>query len=62
VIECLNRNVENAQKIIRAAVQALPRERSCKCGSALAHALITDRSKIPQSVRRKLDLLIGKYL
>ena len=62
VIECLNRNVENAQKIIRAAVKTLPQERACKCGSALAHAIITDRSKIPAATRRKLDLLIGKYL
>jgi len=62
VIECLNRNVENAQKIIRTAVEALLKERSCKCGSALAHAIITDRSKIPAAIRRKLDLLIGKYL
>ncbi|HEV2382695.1 MAG TPA: S-methyl-5'-thioadenosine phosphorylase [Terriglobia bacterium] len=62
VIECLNRNVENAQKIIGAAVEALPKDRSCKCGSALAHAIITDRSKIPAATRKRLDLLIGKYL
>jgi len=62
VIEYLNRNVENAQKIIHAAVEALPKERSCQCGSALAHAIITDRSKIPAATRRRLDLLIGKYL
>ena len=62
VIECLNRNVENAQKIVRATVKALPTERSCKCGAALAHAIITDRSKIPAATRKRLDLLIGKYL
>ena len=62
VIECLNRNVENAQKIIRSAVKTLPQERGCKCGSALAHAIITDRSKIPAATRLKLELLIGKYL
>src|SRR6266704_4851887 len=42
VIEYLNRNVENAQKIVRAAVGRLPRERTCKCASALAHAILTD--------------------
>jgi 5'-methylthioadenosine phosphorylase len=62
VIEYLNRNVENAQKIIRAAVRELPRERTCKCGSALAHAILTNRSKISAPVRKKLDLLVGKYL
>ena len=62
VIECLNRNVENAQKIIRFAVHSLPAERTCKCGSALAHAILTDRHKIPAAARKRLGLLIGKYL
>ena len=62
VIECLNRNVENAQKIIRSAVRALPAERTCKCGSALAHAILTDRKLIPASVKKQLAPIIGKYV
>jgi len=30
-------------------------------GSALADAIITDRTKVPAATRKKLDLLIGKY-
>ncbi|HEV2176408.1 MAG TPA: S-methyl-5'-thioadenosine phosphorylase [Terriglobia bacterium] len=62
VIEYLNRNVENAQKIIRLAVRSLATDRHCKCGSALAHAIMTDRKKIPARTRKKLALLVGKYL
>jgi 5'-methylthioadenosine phosphorylase len=62
VIDYLNRNVEHAQKIIRAAVRAMPRERSCKCGSALAHAILTDRKKISAATKKKLALLVGKYV
>jgi 5'-methylthioadenosine phosphorylase len=62
VIDYLNRNVENAQKIIRVAVRTLPRERTCKCGSALAHAILTDRRQIPAAARKRLDWLVGKYL
>ncbi len=62
VIEYLNRNVENAQKIIAGAVRELPAERACKCGSALAHALMTEPKKIPPRTRKKLALLVGKYL
>ncbi|MFB3923561.1 MAG: S-methyl-5'-thioadenosine phosphorylase [Terriglobia bacterium] len=62
IIDYLNRNVEHAQTIIRAAVRQMPEERACKCGSALAHAIITDRKKIPPRVRKKLGLLVGKYL
>jgi 5'-methylthioadenosine phosphorylase len=62
IIDYLNRNAQNAQKIIRAAVRQMPKERSCKCGSALAHAILTDPKKIPPPVRKKLALLLGKYL
>ena len=62
VIEYLNRNVENAQKIVRAAVGRLPRERTCKCASALAHAILTDPRRVPVRTKRRLALLVGKYL
>jgi 5'-methylthioadenosine phosphorylase len=62
IIDYLNRNSENAQHIIRSAVREMPRARDCKCGSALAHAVITDRRKIPAGMRKKLNLLVGKYL
>lgn len=62
VIEYLTRNVENAQKIIRQAVRDLPRVRTCKCGSALAHAIMTDRKKIPPRTKAKLSLLVRKYI
>jgi 5'-methylthioadenosine phosphorylase len=62
IIDYLTRNAENARKIIRATVRRLPRERACRCGSALAHAILTDRKKIPAATRKKLALLIGKYV
>jgi 5'-methylthioadenosine phosphorylase len=62
ILANLNRNAENACKVIAAAVAAMPRERECKCGSALRHALITDPQAIPASTRKKLELLVGKYL
>ena len=62
VIDYLNRNVANAQKILRAAIDRVPRERTCKCGRALAHAILTDRKKIPARTKKKLALLVEKYL
>jgi 5'-methylthioadenosine phosphorylase len=61
IIANLNRNAGNAAKMVAAAVAAMPSERACKCGSALAHAIITDRTLVPESTRKKLDLIIGKY-
>jgi 5'-methylthioadenosine phosphorylase len=62
IIANLNKNAENACAVVRAAVESMPAERNCKCGSALAHALITDRKAIPGPTRKKLELLVGKYL
>jgi 5'-methylthioadenosine phosphorylase len=62
IIAVLMKNAENAQKVVAAAVATLPAARSCKCGSALAHALITDRKAIPEVTKQKLALLVRGYL
>ena len=62
VMEYLARNIENVQGVIREAVPRVPAARACKCGAALAHAIITEAKKIPPSTRKRLRLIIGKYL
>ncbi len=62
VMEYLARNIENVQKVIREAVPRLVGARACKCGSALAHSIITDAKLIPAATKRKLKPIIGKYL
>jgi 5'-methylthioadenosine phosphorylase len=62
IIAVLVKNAENAAKVVRETVAAMPRERSCECGSALAHAILTDHKKIPAATRKKLKLILGKYL
>src|SRR5581483_764801 len=62
IVAVLTKNAENACSVVREAVAAMPKERTCKCGSALAHAILTDRAKIPQTTREKLKLIIKKYL
>ncbi len=61
IIANLNQNAENACKVVKAVVAAMPAERACKCGSALRHAIISDRTLVPESTRKKLDLIVGKY-
>jgi len=62
VVAVLLKNAENACKMIRAAVAATPAKRSCHCGAALQHAILTERDKIPPATREKLRLILGKYL
>jgi len=62
IVAVLLKNAENACNVVREAVAAMPKERSCKCGSALAHAILTDRAKIPPAAKERLKLILGKYL
>jgi 5'-methylthioadenosine phosphorylase len=62
IVAVLVKNAENAAKVVRETIAAMPAERSCKCGSALAHAILTDRDKIPAATRQKLSLILDKYL
>jgi 5'-methylthioadenosine phosphorylase len=62
IIATLNQNAENAQRVLREAVRAMPAERSCKCGEALRHALITDLKLVPAATKKRLASIIGKYI
>src|ERR1041385_6169250 len=62
IVAVLMKNAENACNVVREAVAAMPKERSCKCGAALAHAILTDKAKIPTETRKRLKLIIQKYL
>jgi 5'-methylthioadenosine phosphorylase len=62
IIATLNQNAENAQKVLREAVRAMPAERVCKCGAALRHAMVTDLKLVPAATKKRLASIIGKYL
>jgi 5'-methylthioadenosine phosphorylase len=62
IIGNLNKNAENARRVIRETVRALGEERPCQCSSALAHAILTDRRTIPAATKRRLAPIVGKYL
>ena len=55
-------NAAKAQAVVADAVRRMPAARECRCGSALASALLTDRAAIPPETRRKLGPLVEKYL
>jgi 5'-methylthioadenosine phosphorylase len=62
IIATLVQNAENAQRVLREAVRAMPEDRSCKCGAALKHALVTDLKLVPKATKKKLEAIIGKYI
>src|SRR6266446_4215142 len=62
IVAVLVKNAENAARVVRETVAGLPAARECKCGSALAHAILTERDQIPAATRQKLSLILDKYL
>ncbi len=62
ILQNLLQNVEMARRVVRAAVLAVPTERTCQCRTALGSALATDPSVIPAEVKETLKPLIAKYV
>ncbi len=62
ILDILRRNVDTIKKIIRLTVTRIPAERNCACATALKTAIATVRDFISDEQKKKLDLLIGKYL
>ena len=62
VVRTLLGNVDTAKKAIRAIVPKLADEPEMAAHSAMKDAIMTSRDVIPDSAKKKFDLLIGKYL
>ena len=62
VVEYLNKNVRNAQTILRESLKRMKDgERNCKCGSALQHAIFTAPNLWPEATTARLEAIIKKY-
>ena len=62
VVARLNDNARNAETILTRALARLPEERRCACATALATAIITDRSRITAAAKTRLRAITGRYL
>ena len=62
ILDILHQSVASAKKIIRQAVSRLPEKRHCDCATALKTAIVTSEELMPAEQKKKLVLLIGKYL
>jgi 5'-methylthioadenosine phosphorylase len=62
VLEVLKANVANARKLLSALVSDLPDPSESPATRALAHGILTAPEHVSAEARRKLALLISKYL
>jgi 5'-methylthioadenosine phosphorylase len=62
ILETMRHNIDTAKNIIKLAVSRIPEKRDCSCQSALATAFVTAPEAIPPEIKKKLSLIIGKYI
>ena len=62
IVANLQKNAVTATRVISDVVARLSQVRSCKCSSALEHAIITVEDEMPSATRAELEPIIGKYL
>lgn len=62
VLAVLRKNADMARAIVRNAVDILPDRNSCACATALKDSILTAPEKIPAATRKKLGLLVNRYL
>lgn len=62
IIETMNKNIEMSKKIIKLAVGRIKEQRDCTCPHAMENAIITNPKVIPAEAKKKLELIIGKYV
>lgn len=62
VVQTLHKNTEIAQQTIMELVSQMGEPEPCSCQHALENAIITRRDSIPEDTKKKLHLLIDKYL
>ncbi|RPJ00290.1 MAG: S-methyl-5'-thioadenosine phosphorylase [Candidatus Aminicenantes bacterium] len=64
ILQNLAYNIANAKAVIKKALAAVGKGEAlgCECGSALKNTIVTATSAIPAVTRKKLGLLVDKYL
>jgi 5'-methylthioadenosine phosphorylase len=62
IIQTLRRNTDTIREIIKRAVTRIPDKRECDCANALRTAIVTAPEAITPEIKKRLNLIIGKYV
>ncbi len=63
IIQNLLKNVERSKNIVKKVLPVLKKSnRTCACATALKDAIVTRPEDIPAKTKKKLELIIGKYI
>ncbi|MDD5428517.1 MAG: S-methyl-5'-thioadenosine phosphorylase [Candidatus Omnitrophica bacterium] len=62
VMQNLRKNVDVSKNILKAVLPSLGVEGACGCSSALKDSIVTRPESIAPAVKKRLKLIIGKYI
>ncbi len=62
ILNIQHQNIDTVKKIIKLVVSRIAEKRDCGCATALETAIVTAPEMIPPEQKKKLNLLIGKYI
>ena len=62
ILETMRRQEELCKQIIRLSIPRIAGEKYCDCPNALRGAIVTAPEAMPAETKKKLELLIGKYI
>jgi 5'-methylthioadenosine phosphorylase len=62
IIKNLMQNVETSKNMLKKILPKLGKVRDCVCVNALENAIVTRPGAIPAKTKKKLELIIGKYV
>ena len=62
ILDNLHKNVANSKKILKEFLLQVDEQESCSCREALKYAIVTDSKFVPEDTKKKLDIIIGKYV
>jgi 5'-methylthioadenosine phosphorylase len=62
VINNLMKNADNAKRLLKECITVVARQPHCLCHEALKNAIVTSKKDIAPALKKKLSLIIGKYM
>ncbi|MCQ9208853.1 MAG: S-methyl-5'-thioadenosine phosphorylase [Omnitrophica bacterium] len=62
IVQNMKNNIQNVKRLLKSAIAKVPERRDCPCAQALKGAIITSAEDISEENRKKLDIIIGKYI
>jgi 5'-methylthioadenosine phosphorylase len=62
IVQNLMKNIEASKRILKEALPRIASRRNCICAHALKDAIMTDPKVMPPKTKKRLGLIIGKYI